>query len=82
MNKKHHKSKLKEAEEGFPDPSYLKEIPFPNEKRYKELSDKYFDLLKDHVETRVLSNPAEEVNPKVADYLNTGLYGLRASKQG
>ena len=76
---KHQKSnKIKDNDHGFPDPSFsLKEIPFPNVERYKQLSDRYYDLLKEHVETREDKNP---VNQKVADYINTGLYGLRAGK--
>ena len=44
--------------QGGLDPSQsLKEIPFPNVRRYKELSDRYYELLKVHVEEKDGSNP-------------------------
>lgn len=50
--------------------------------RYRDLSDKYYDLLKDHVEHRDQDPHAKgPLNQKVVEYLNTGLYGSRAGTE-
>ena len=84
MRKMKTKKANQEPEVAFPDPSFsLKEIPFPNVERYRDLSDKYYDLLKDHVEHRDDDPKAKKgpLNQKVVEYLNTGLYGNRAGTE-
>ena len=78
------KKAQQEPEVAFPDPSFsLKEIPFPNIERYRDLSDKYYELLKDHVDHRDDDPKSRKapLNPKVAEYLNTGLYGNRGGTE-
>ena len=77
------KTKKQQEQDSFPDPSFsLKEIPFPNVERYKDLSDKYYDLLKDHVDHRHEDpNAKEPLNQKVTEYLKTGLYGARGGSE-